>query len=149
MKNKTIAAWLAFIGGPIGLHRFYLYGTQDWTGWLLPLPTILGLYGVYRVRSFGVDDLISWIMLPILGFVIAGCAFTAIFYGLTSLEQWNAKFNPQSKPDAAAGQTNWLTIGAVVLALLIGCTALIFGIVQVIQHYFEYNNMFESSKLPL
>ena len=25
-KNKTVAAWLAFLGGPLGLHRFYLYG---------------------------------------------------------------------------------------------------------------------------
>ncbi|MBP8224666.1 MAG: NINE protein, partial [Acidovorax sp.] len=24
MKNKTVAAWLAFVGGPLGLHRFYL-----------------------------------------------------------------------------------------------------------------------------
>jgi hypothetical protein len=138
MKNKTIATWLAFIGGPVGLHRFYLYGTQDWLGWLLPLPTILGLYGVHRVRDYGIDDPVSWFTLPILGFVIAGCSLNAIVFGLKSLESWNAKFNPTSKPDSAAGQTNWLTIGAVVLALLIGCTALVFGIVQVIQHYFEY-----------
>lgn len=138
MKNKTIAAWLAFIGGPVGLHRFYLYGVQDWLGWLLPLPTILGLYGVYRVRSYGIDDQISWVTLPILGFLIAACSLTAIVYGLMSKEHWNAKFNPESKPDAEAGQTHWLTIGAVVLSLLIGCTALIFGTVQVFQHYFEY-----------
>jgi hypothetical protein len=39
MKSKTLAAWLAFLGGPIGLHRFYLYGLGDRWGWLLPLPT--------------------------------------------------------------------------------------------------------------
>ncbi len=138
MKNKTIAAWLAFIGGPIGLHRFYLFGKQDWLGWLLPLPTLLGLYGMKRVREYGIDDPISWVLLPVLGFVIAGCALTAIVYGLKSVEHWNAQFNPEAKLDAAAGQTSWLTIGAVVLSLLIGCTALIFGTVQVFQHYFEY-----------
>jgi ABC-type Fe3+ transport system permease subunit len=105
------------------------------------LPTILGLYGVDRVRRFGIDDPISWVMLPILGFVIAACALTAIVYGLMGMEQWNTKFNPTSQADTAAGQTNWLTIAAVVLSLLIGCTAFIFGIVQVIQHYFEYQLM--------
>ena len=29
MKNKTVAAWLAFLGGPLGLHRFYLHGLGD------------------------------------------------------------------------------------------------------------------------
>jgi hypothetical protein len=62
------------------------------------------------------------------------------------MEQWNAKFNPEAKPDHAAGQTGWLTIGAVVLSLLIGCTALIFGTVQVFQHYFEYQ-ILEGQKL--
>jgi hypothetical protein len=138
MKNKTIAAWLAFLGGPIGLHRFYLFGKQDWLAWLLPIPTILGLYGVQRVRTYGIDDTISWVLLPVLGFVIAGCALTAIVYGLMAQETWNTKFNPSADPQAEAGQTAWLTIAAVVLSLLIGCTALIFGTVQVFQHYFEY-----------
>jgi TM2 domain-containing membrane protein YozV len=42
MKNKTVAAWLAFLGGPLGLHRFYLHGLGDMLGWLLPIPTALG-----------------------------------------------------------------------------------------------------------
>jgi phosphate/sulfate permease len=89
----------------------------------------------------------SWVLLPVLGFVIAGCALAAIVYGLMSAEQWNAKFNPTSKADASAGQTSWLTIGAVVLSLFIGCTSLIFGTVQVFQHYFEYQ-ILEDQKLP-
>ena len=53
-KNKTVAAWLAFVGGPLGLHRFYLHGLSDMLGWLLPLPTALGLYGVGKeVEQFG------------------------------------------------------------------------------------------------
>ena len=51
MKNKTVAAWLAFLGGPLGLHRFYLHGLGDMLGWLLPIPTALGLYGVQRVQQ--------------------------------------------------------------------------------------------------
>ena len=51
MKNKTLAAWLAFLGGPLGLHRFYLHGLGDLLGWLLPIPTALGLYGIQRVQQ--------------------------------------------------------------------------------------------------
>ena len=81
MKNKTLAAWLAFLGGPLGLHRFYLHGLGDLPGWLLPIPTALGLYGVQRVQRYGVDDGWSWVLIPLLGFTIAGCALTAIIYG--------------------------------------------------------------------
>ncbi len=138
MKNKTLATWLTFLGGPIGLHRFYLFGLGDWLGWLLPVPTLLGLYGLQRIREYGVDDQISWVLLPVLGFCLAGCALTAIVYGLMTPEKWNAKFNPKAASDAQAGQTNWLTIGAVVLSLLIGCTAMLSGIALSFQHYFEY-----------
>lgn len=138
MKNKTIAAWLTFLGGPLGLHRFYLFGWDDWLGWLLPIPTALGWYGFERMRRYGVDDQISWVLLPILAFCIAGCALTAIVYGLMTPEKWNAKFNPTLAPEAQAGQSNWLTIGAVVLSLMIGCTALLSGIALGFQHYFEY-----------
>lgn len=138
MKNKTLAAWLTFLGGPLGLHRFYLFGWRDGLGWLMPLPTLLGLYGLQRIRQYGVDDQLSWVLLPVLGFCLAGCALTAIVYGLMTPEKWNAKFNPKAASDAQAGQTNWLTIGAVALSLLIGCTALLSGIALSFQHYFEY-----------
>jgi hypothetical protein len=107
-------------------------------GWLLPIPTLLGAYGFYRLKAFGVDDTTSWVLLPVLGFVIAGCALTAIVYGLKSPENWNTQFNPQDALEATAGHTNWLTVGAVVLSLLIGGTALISGIALSLQHYFEY-----------
>ena len=138
MKNKTAAAWLAFAAGPFGLHRFYLQGRYDLTGWLLPVPTALGLYGALRVQLGGQDDLWSWLLLPLLGFTVAGCALTAIRYGLMTAEQWNTRFNPTQPADAAAGQTNWLTIGAVVCALLVGATVLMSSIVFSGQRYFEY-----------
>lgn len=138
MKNKTIAAWLAFVGGPFGLHRFYLQGMGDPLGWLLPLPTALGLYGLERVQQNGLDDLWSWLLIPLLGFTIAGCALTAIVYGLMTPEKWNARFNPSAPLDAAAGHTHWLTIGAIALALLVGTTVLLSSIVYSFQHYFEY-----------
>lgn len=138
MKNKTLTAWLTLLGGPLGLHRFYLFGWGDWLGWLLPIPTALGWYGLERVRRYGVDDQLSWVLLPLLGFCIAGCALMAILYGLMSTEKWNAQFNPTSPSDTPAGQTGWLTVGAVVLSLMIGCTALLSGIALGFQHYFEY-----------
>lgn len=138
MKNKNIAAWLAFIGGPLGLHRFYLRGMGDMLGWLLPLPTALGLYGIERVQRNGVDDQWSWVLIPLLGFTIAGCALNAIVYGLMTPEKWNTRFNPSAPPDAAPGRTNWFTIAAIAMALLVGTTVLMSSIVFSFQRYFEY-----------
>ena len=138
MKNKTLAAWLAFLGGPFGLHRFYLFGIWDTLGWLLPIPTALGMYGVQRVQEFGLDDMASWLLIPLAGFCFAACALNAIVYALMTQETWNAKFNPGAPSDAAAGQTNWMTIGAIVLSLLIGATVLMSSIVFSFQRYFEY-----------
>ena len=138
MKNKTLAAWLTFLGGPLGLHRFYLFGWGDWLGWLLPLPTVLGTYGISRALEFGQDDALSWVLIPFVGFTLAGCALNAIVYGLKSPERWNAQFNPGADENAAAGQTHWLTIGAVALALLLGTTVLMSSLVFSFQRYFEY-----------
>jgi hypothetical protein len=138
MKNKTLTAWLAFLGGPLGLHRFYLYGWGDQIGWLLPIPTALGLYGLERVQQFGLDDpWIAW-LIPLLGFTIAACALTAIVYALMPAPQWNHRFNPGAADEASSGQTSWATIGAVVLALLVGTTVLMSSIVFSFQRYFEY-----------
>ncbi len=138
MKNKTLATWLTFFGGPLGLHRFYLRGLGDLWGWLLPMPTALGLYGIERVMQFGQDDLMSWWLIPLLGFNIAGCALNAIVYGLMSRERWNARYNPTAAADAVAGQTTWLTIGGVALSLLLGTGILMSSIVFSMQRYFEY-----------
>ena len=97
-KNKTLATWIAFVGGPLGLHRFYLHGLGDMLGWLLPIPTALGLYGIERIATNGIDDQISWALVPLLGFTIAACALTAIIYGLMAPEKWNARFNPALLP---------------------------------------------------
>lgn len=136
MKNKTIAAWLSFLGGPLGLHRFYLYGFGDLLGWILPIPTALGLYGIGLIQSNGVDDQLSWLLIPMLGFTIAGCALNAIVIGLTTQENWALQFN--EKPDHSAGKTNWFTIAAIVLSLLFGTTILMASIAFSFQRYFEY-----------
>jgi hypothetical protein len=138
MKNKTLAAWLAFLGGPLGLHRFYLHGRGDLLGWLLPIPTALGLYGIQRIEHYGLDDQWSWVLVPFLGFTIAGCALMAIIYGLMTREKWNGRFNASGGAEAPAGGTNWFTIAAVVAALMVGTGVLMASIVFSFQMYFEY-----------
>ncbi|HYF41936.1 MAG TPA: hypothetical protein VEA35_05750 [Ramlibacter sp.] len=135
MKNKTLAAWLAFLGGPLGLHRFYLHGLGDLLGWLLPIPTALGLYGWVRMAYVGQNDPLAWVLVPVLGFVIAGCCLTAIVYGLTSREKWNARFGADEQ--AEQGATSWLTVFAVGLALMVGATGLMSSFAMTFQHYFE------------
>jgi phosphate/sulfate permease len=82
--------------------------------------------------------MLSWILVPCLGFTIAACALNAIVYALMTPEKWNARFNPEAPPDAAAGHTNWLTIGAIVASLMIGAAVLMASIVFSFQRYFEY-----------
>lgn len=137
MKRKTVAAWLAFLGGPLGLHRFYLHGLGDLTGWALPIPTALGLYGIQRVQQFGQDDKLSWVLIPLLGFTIAGCCLAAIVYGLMPRERWNARFNPALPQDAPTGGTSWFTVAAIVLSLMIGAAVLMASIAFSFQRYFE------------
>ena len=136
-KNKTLATWLAFFGGPFGLHRFYLYGMFDWLGWLLPVPSLLGLYGISRANNLGLDDPLSWVLVPMLGFTVAGCALMAIIYGLMPREKWNARFNKAAAEDDAAGGTNWGTIIAIVLSLMLGTAVLMATLAWSFYNYFN------------
>lgn len=137
-RNKTLAVWLALVLGVLGLHRFYLRGLGDWVGWLHPIPAALGLWGVDRVLLYGQDDKLSWILIPLLGLTIAASCLMAIVYALTDREKWNGQFNPSLPADASPGGTNWLTIGALVAALLMGTVALMGSLAFGFQRYFEY-----------
>ena len=136
-KNKTVAAWLAFIFGQLGIHRLYLFGVRDVWAWVHPIVAALGWWGVERVRQYGQDDQLAWVLIPLLGFTLAATALTAIYYGLMPTEKWNAQFN-SGLAGTAAGNTNWLTIGAVVFALLFGTVSLMSSIAFSFQRYFEY-----------
>ncbi|MNS89260.1 hypothetical protein D3C71_1728620 [compost metagenome] len=137
-KNKTLATWLAFLGGPLGLHRFYLHGLGDTIGWLLPIPTALGLYGMERIAANGIDDQVSWLLVPLLGFTIAACSLMAIIYGLMAPEKWNARFNPSLDQEAAPGRTNWVTVFGIAAALMIGTAILMASFAYSFEHYFQY-----------
>lgn len=138
MKNKTLSVWLTLVTGPLGLHRLYLHGKFGWLGWLFLLPSLLGSYGVMRARQFGVDDQLSWLLIPFLGFTLASCALNAIIYGVMDTEKWNRTFNPGAAQDAPAGQTQWLTVAGLGVSLLLGTTVLMASIAFSFQRYFEY-----------
>ena len=87
MKSKTFATWLALIGGALGVHRLYLHGARDPWGWLFWPPTLLGLWGVWRMRDLGQDDRLSWLLIPLLGLSLAAAMLGAIVIGLTSDER--------------------------------------------------------------
>ena len=137
LKNKTIAAFLALIFGQLGLHRLYLFGLKDHWIWVHPVMASLGWWGVYRARHFGQDDQLAWVLIPLLGFTLAANAFIVLYYGLMSSEKWNAKHNPDHL-ESTAGNTHWLTIGAVVVALLFGAVTLMSSLAFCFQRYFEY-----------
>ena len=132
-RSKTVATWLALIGGSLGLHRFYLHGTRDVWGWLISVPSLLGAYGVYRMRELGQDDVLAWVLIPLLGFALAASMLTAVIYGLRSDEKWNLQFSPP-----AASASGWLAIVGVAFALLIGTGVLMATIAFSAQRYFEY-----------
>jgi hypothetical protein len=132
-RSKTIATWLALVGGSLGLHRFYLYGRRDGWAWLHPWPTLVGAYGFWRLREWGVDDTRGSLLVPLLGVMIAATMLQAIVYGLTSDERWAARHGPARPADAPA----WLTWTAVVIALAVGVSIAVATMAFTAQRYFE------------
>lgn len=132
-RSKTLATWLAFIAGSLGLHRFYLHGLRDAWGWLHVPPTLLGLYGVERMLELGQDDRLAWALIPLLGLALAASMLAAIVYGLTPDERWNARYNG----DANCRPSGRLAVFGVVGALFVGATVLIATIAFSGQRFFE------------
>ncbi len=137
-KHKTLAAWLALTLGTFGVHRFYLRGLGDWIGWLFPIPTALGWWGIDRALTYGQDDTLSWVLMPLLGLSITASCLTAIVYALADRAAWNRRHNPSLDEQALPGQTQWLTIGALIAALLIGTVAFMSTLSFGFQRYFEH-----------
>ena len=133
-KSKTLATWLACAAGAFGAHRFYLHGARDLWAWMHPWPTLAGLYGVHRVQALGQDDHLSWLLLPLLGLMIAQACLFAIVYGLTPDAKWDTARNAGQAPHA----TRWLPVLGVIAALMIGATALMATIAFGGQRFFEW-----------
>ena len=135
-KSKTLATWVALIGGSLGLHRFYLHGFRDRWGWLFIWPSLVGLYGVQRMRHLGGDDHLAWALIPLLGVMVAIGMLSAIVYGLTPDERWNARFNPTG-PQHRMG---WATVIGIVIALVVGGGVLMATLAFSAQRYFEWRS---------
>jgi hypothetical protein len=138
MKNKTIAVWATLIGGTIGLQRIYLTGRFDGWARLAIVPSALGLYGVYRARTLGLDDTLSWVLIPFFGFSFSACAIAGLRYGLMTAPEWNKRFNPGADDEAPSGQSQWLTVLGLASTLFIGATVLISTLAFCFQRYFEF-----------
>jgi len=143
-KSKTLATWVAVLGGSLGLHRFYLHGLRDRWGWLYVWPTLAGLYGVQRMRALGVDDHLAWALIPFLGIMLTVAMLSAIVYGLTPDERWNARFNPNGPPH----RMGWATVIGVVVALIVGGGVLMATLAFAAQRYFEYQAESEAGAKP-
>ncbi len=131
-RSKTLATWLALVAGSLGVHRFYLYGKGDLWAWLHPWPTLLGLVGVLRMRAFGQDDHVAWLLVPVLGLMLSQAMLAAIVYGLTPDERWAERFEQPVAP------TRWAPVLGVIVALMIGGIVLMGTIAFGGEKFFEY-----------
>jgi TM2 domain-containing membrane protein YozV len=137
LKNKTITTYLALLIGIFGVHRFYLRGLGDKWGWLQLIVTLIGLVGMRRIWVLGQDDRLAWALVPLVGFSLFAACLAAIVFGLTSQAKWNAAYNQETPEDHAAGGSSGVTIFGVIMALLLGTTALMSAIAFTGQRFFE------------
>lgn len=87
-KNKTLATFLAFLTGGIGLHRFYLRGMHDPWGWV-HFSTLL-VSGI-AMRIWPEQPLMFTAGLLVLS-ALAGF-LEALVIGLTPDEKWDEVYN--------------------------------------------------------
>jgi hypothetical protein len=134
VPSKTAATWIALVGGSLGLHHFYLRGWRSAWGWLYPIPTLVGLAGVIRMRNLGVDDRLSWALIPWLGLTISVAMLCAIVIGLTTDAKWARLYagdpsqpvvqatreQDEESPPPGIVHTGYAPVLGVVLALMIG-----------------------------
>ena len=143
-----MAAWLSIGTGTLGLHRFYMFGWRDAWGWTMVLMSLLGAYGFERAQTMGLDDPLSWFLLPVLGLTIAASALQALYWGLMSQTNWNSLYNPLADAEDRAGRTNWFTIIALVLSMMVGTTAMLSSLAYGFQRYFEAQITEAEKQLP-
>ncbi|HJV67615.1 NINE protein [Ideonella sp.] len=135
MKSKTLATWLAVLGGGLGVHRLYMRGPRDPWAWAFWPPTLVGLVGVWRMRQLGQDDMLSWALIPLLGLSLSVAMLSAIVIGLTPDERWAARHGAPGEPPVASG---WGPVLGVITALMVGGAVLMGTIAFGGQKFFEW-----------
>ena len=133
-RSKTLATWIALGFGALGGLRFYLHGWRDPVGWLQLPPTLLGLWGAWRMHTLGQDDHLASVLVPLLGLMLSMAMLLAIISGLTPDERWDARHNPGLEPRA----TGWGPVLGVILALMVGGIVLMGTIAFAGQRFFEW-----------
>ena len=140
-KSKTLATWIALLGGSLGLHRLYLHGAKDLWAWLFWPPTLAGLAGVVRMRNLGQDDMVSWALIPLLGLSLSVAMLSAIVIGLTPDERWASRFG-----DAEVRHpSGWGAVIGVIAALMVGGAVLMGTIAFSGQKFFEWQQQAEAA----
>ncbi|MCH7344993.1 TM2 domain-containing protein [Pelomonas sp. CA6] len=132
-RSKTVAVWLSFALGSLGVHRFYLHGLRDPWAWLHLPPTLLGLYGVQRMDVLGQDDRLAWVLIPLLGLMLTQSMLAGIVHALTPDERWRDRHNP-GQP---VRKTGWGPVLGAIACLMVGGGCLMATIAFSAQRYFE------------
>jgi hypothetical protein len=145
-RSKTMATWLALLGGTLGLHRFYMHGLSSVLAWLYPIPAALGIIGMQRMAELGQDDVLSWWLTPCLGLVLAAAMLEGIVMGLMSDTDWHQRYNAQFGTPEQLPTSGWPVVFGLVFCLLIGAGVLMATIAFAGQRYFEYQ-VIEAQKL--
>lgn len=121
-KDKTLATLLAATAGGIGLHRFYLRGIKDFTGWIhfssVPISLLFAL--------FWPDQHTILVAMPLIISMIVGLV-EALVIGLTVDEKWDAIHNSDSGLQSRSG---WPLAVMLVLVFGFGAIALIAAIAR-------------------
>ena len=131
-RSRAVAIWLAVVAGTFGAHRFYLHGTRDVIAWLHIPPTLVGVYGWWRMREFGVDDARGSLLVLCLGAIVALAMLQAIVHGLASDERWAERYGT-----ASDHRRGWPVVLALIVALAVGAGATMATIAFAAQRYFE------------
>ena len=151
VPSKTLATWIAVIGGSLGLHHFYLGGARNPWGWLYPVPTLAGLAGVARMRELGVVVRLSWVLIPWLGLTFSVGMLCAIVIGLTTDARWARRYagdpsrprvrttreEDEESPPPGLVRTGWGPVLGVILALMLGGGVLMGTIAFVVEKSVE------------
>jgi hypothetical protein len=133
-RSKTAATWIALAAGALGGLRFYLHGARDALGWLHWPPTLLGLWGAWRMHALGQDDRLASLLVPLLGLMLSIAMLSAIVTGLTPDERWDARHNAGHEPRA----TRWGPVLGAIVALMVGGIVLMGTIAFTGQRFFEW-----------
>lgn len=120
-KNKTFATFLATLFGSVGLHRFYLHGMKDRTGWIHFLSAPLSLLLLLALP----DQPLLFSTMPLMISAMVG-VIEALVIGLTADEKWDAAHNQGGRQSASG----WPLAVLLVLTFGIGAIGTIAAIAR-------------------